>query len=45
MLAVAGVAKQAPPQGTGPDAGPCIADSYANLQSRTQGGVNNALHR
>lgn len=44
MLAGAEVAREAPPQGTGPDAGPRIANAHAHLHPSTQGGVNNALH-
>lgn len=45
MLEGAGVAKVAPPLGTGPDAGPHIANTYVDLHPRTQGGVKHALHR
>lgn len=45
MLESAGVAKEAPPQGTGPDAGPRIANPHADLHPRAQGGVKHALHR
>jgi len=45
MLEGAGVAKVAPPPDTGPDAGPRIANTHINLQSRTQGGIKHALHR
>lgn len=45
MLESAGVAREAPPQGTGPDAGPRIANPYADLHPRAQGGVKHALHR
>ena len=45
MLEGAGVAREAPPQGTGPDAGPRIANAHAHLHPSTQGGVNNALYR
>lgn len=45
MLEGAGVAKVAPPPGTGPDAGPRIANTYIDFHPRTQGGVKHALHR
>lgn len=45
MIEGAGVAKEAPPQRTGPDAGPRIANPHANLHPRSQGGVKHALHR
>jgi len=45
MLEGAGVAKVAPPPGTGPDAGPRISNTYIDLHPRTQGGVKHALHR
>lgn len=45
MLEGAGVAKVAPPLGTGPDAGPRIANTHTNLHPRAQGGIKHALHR
>lgn len=45
MLEGAGVAEVAPPPGTGPDAGPRIANPHTDLHPRTQGGVKHAIHR
>lgn len=45
MLEGAEVAKVAPPPGTGPDAGPRIANTHINLHPRAQGGIKHALHR
>lgn len=45
MLEGAGVAKVAPPLGTGPDAGPRITNAHINLHPCTQGGIKHALHR
>jgi len=45
MLEGAGVAKVAPPLGTGPDAGPRISNAHINLHPCTQGGIKHALHR
>lgn len=45
MLGVAEVAREAPPQGTGLDAGPRIASPHADLHPRTKGGVEYAIYR
>lgn len=45
MLEGAGVAREAPPQGTGPDAGPRISFPHTDIHPRSKGGVKHALHR
>lgn len=46
MLEGEGVACQAPPPGTGPNAGPRIAISHANNNNpHTKGGDYNAIYR